>query len=65
MKSPQIDKQNTTTVVEALSVVLNDTYRLMIKSQTYHWNVIGPLFYSIHNMTEELSDRSFQQDGFC
>ncbi len=53
MKSPQIDMQNTTTVVDVLAVVLNDTYRLMIKSQTYHWNVTGPLFYSIHNITEE------------
>ncbi|WP_434784458.1 Dps family protein [Sinisalibacter aestuarii] len=36
-----------------LGEVLNDTYRLIVKSHTYHWNVTGPLFYSIHKMTEE------------
>lgn len=58
MKNPQTkvaqsDKRNTTTAVEVLADVLNDTYRLVVKSHTCHWNVTGPLFYSIHSMTEE------------
>jgi|GEM_PF-4031691 len=35
-------------VAEALAEVLTDTYRLVLKSHTYHWNVTGPLFFSIH-----------------
>ncbi|WP_281857148.1 Dps family protein [Litoreibacter halocynthiae] len=45
--------RNATPVAEALAEVLNDTYALIIKSHTYHWNVTGPLFLAVHNMTEE------------
>ena len=44
---------NTMNVTDALSAVLADTYRLMLKSQIYHWNVTGPLFHAVHEMTEE------------
>ena len=37
----------------SLSDILADTYRLTIKSHVYHWNVVGPLFRSIHELTEE------------
>ncbi|XBQ17622.1 MAG: DNA starvation/stationary phase protection protein [Oceanicaulis sp.] len=30
-----------------------DTYLLLAKTQGYHWNVAGPLFVSIHELTEE------------
>lgn len=33
--------------------VLADTYVLMVRTQAYHWNVVGPLFYSLHKLTEE------------
>lgn len=36
-----------------LSVLLADTYLLVVKSHLYHWNVVGPLFKSIHELTEE------------
>ncbi|GAB4390754.1 Dps family protein [Albidovulum sp.] len=39
-------------VAEGLSGVLGDTYRLVFKTHAYHWNVEGPLFYGIHNLTE-------------
>ena len=45
--------RNSTPVVEALADVLNDTYQLIVKSQTCHWNVTGPMFFSLHNLTEE------------
>lgn len=38
---------------ESLSGALTDTYRLVLKSHEAHWNVTGPLFFSIHEMTEE------------
>lgn len=35
-----------------LSVLLAETYMLTIKSHLYHWNVVGPLFKPIHDLTE-------------
>ncbi|RLJ51655.1 starvation-inducible DNA-binding protein [Litoreibacter meonggei] len=40
------------TIATGLSQVLADTYRLTFKTHAFHWNVEGPLFYSIHNLTE-------------
>lgn len=37
----------------AMTACTADSIVLMIKSQTYHWNVVGPLFFSLHNLTEE------------
>lgn len=38
---------------EALSEILASTYKLTIKSHIYHWNVVGPLFKPLHELTEE------------
>ena len=40
-------------MASALTEILSATYRLTIKSHIYHWNVTGPLFKPIHEMTEE------------
>ncbi len=40
-------------VVEHLNVILADHYLLMLKTHNYHWNVKGPLFKSMHDLTEE------------
>lgn len=39
-------------VAHALSNVLADTYSLLIKTHAVHWNVEGPMFFSVHNLTE-------------
>ncbi|MBL9060206.1 MAG: DNA starvation/stationary phase protection protein [Mangrovicoccus sp.] len=39
-------------LAEALAGVLADTYRLVFKTHAYHWNVEGPLFHSVHKLTE-------------
>jgi len=39
-------------LADGLNNVLADTYRLTFKSHAFHWNVEGPLFFSIHNLTE-------------
>ena len=36
----------------SLSDILAATYRLTIKSHIYHWNVAGPLFKPLHELTE-------------
>lgn len=38
---------------KSLSDILAATYRLTIKSHIYHWNVVGPLFKPLHELTEE------------
>jgi len=48
-----IDADARRKIAEHLSTVLGDTYLLTIKSHLYHWNVVGPLFKSIHDLTEE------------
>ena len=39
-------------VADAVANVLADAYRLTISTQGLHWNVEGPLFYSLHKLTE-------------
>ena len=50
---PSLGIRNREGIAEELSDVLADTYRLVFKTHAYHWNVEGPLFYSIHKLTEE------------
>lgn len=40
-------------IVEGLSHVLADSYTLYLKSHNYHWNVVGPMFHSLHTMFED------------
>lgn len=40
-------------IAKRLGVVLADSYQLFIKTQGVHWNVTGPLFFSVHTLTEE------------
>lgn len=40
-------------ITVALTDILAATYRLTIKSHVYHWNVVGPLFKPLHELTEE------------
>lgn len=46
-------------VAEKLKVVLADHYLLMLKTHNYHWNVRGPLFKSVHDLTEEQYENLF------
>lgn len=40
-------------VAEALNQTLADTYTLYMKTHSYHWNVTGPQFHTLHVMFEE------------
>ncbi len=46
-------------VADVLRTALADTFSLMVKTQGVHWNVQGPLFYSIHKLTEEQYSEMF------
>lgn len=46
-------------IAKALNGVLADTYRLTFKTHAYHWNVEGPLFFSLHKLTEAQYENLF------
>lgn len=52
--------RDTKAIAEGLCDVLADTYRLVFKTHAYHWNVEGPLFYAVHNLTEEQYEEMFE-----
>lgn len=39
-------------LAEQLRGSVADTHSLMVKTQGFHWNVTGPLFVSLHELTE-------------
>ncbi|SEW19044.1 starvation-inducible DNA-binding protein [Cognatiyoonia koreensis] len=43
----------------ALGDILADTYRLTFKTHVYHWNVAGPMFFAVHNLTEGQYENMF------
>jgi starvation-inducible DNA-binding protein len=40
-------------IAEGLSKLLADTYTLYLKTHNFHWNVIGPMFQTLHLMFEQ------------
>ena len=59
-QTPDIGVEHAPLVAGALSDVLADTYLLMLKTHAHHWNVSGPLFYSIHQLTETQYENMFE-----
>lgn len=55
-----LDAQARSEVVTVLNQLLSDEYILYVKTQKYHWNVVGPWFGQLHalfnNQYENLSD---------
>jgi starvation-inducible DNA-binding protein len=43
-----------------LTECLADTMVLMLKSQVFHWNVVGPIFFDLHKLTEEHYKNMFE-----
>jgi starvation-inducible DNA-binding protein len=50
---PLIEDHDAQRVAGALSNVLSDTFILYLKTHNFHWNVTGPMFYTLHSMFEE------------
>jgi starvation-inducible DNA-binding protein len=40
-------------IADGVANILADAYRLLINTQGLHWNVEGPMFYSLHKLTED------------
>lgn len=47
-----IRKEQRLDVARTLSDALADAFRLKFNLQAMHWNVEGPMFYSLHQLTE-------------
>jgi len=48
-----LDQGTRQRLADGVAALVADTYALLIKTHGYHWNVVGPLFYSLHKLTEE------------
>ncbi|QSX34538.1 DNA starvation/stationary phase protection protein [Shewanella avicenniae] len=48
-----IDQANRQEIAAGLNKVLADTYSLYLKTHSFHWNVTGPMFNSLHQMFED------------
>lgn len=47
---PETDRQK---IAEGLSRLLADSYSLYLKTHSFHWNVTGPMFQTLHIMFME------------
>lgn len=47
-------------IVDGLTSILADTFVLYYKTHTFHWNVVGPHFRSLHLMFEEQYNELWQ-----
>lgn len=51
---------DTEAMAKGVEHMLADTYRLIFKTHAVHWNVEGPMFYAVHNLTEEQYNDMFK-----
>jgi starvation-inducible DNA-binding protein len=47
-----IGEEDRLAIAEGLSRLLADTYTLYLMTHKYHWNVVGPMFNTLHLMFE-------------
>ncbi len=47
-----ISEEDRKAIASGLSHVLADSYTLYLKTHNYHWNVVGPMFNTLHLMFE-------------
>ena len=55
-----LHKEERQIIARELNFAVADTYKLLIETQGVHWNVQGPLFYSVHKLTEEQYREMFE-----
>lgn len=48
-----IDQQNRLAIAKGLYKLLADSYGLYLKTHSFHWNVTGPMFTSLHLLFEQ------------
>ena len=55
-----IDPAARAKIADSLGEILSATYSLTVKTHVHHWNVVGPLFHSLHEMLEEQYGELFE-----
>ncbi|CUI16347.1 putative DNA protection during starvation family protein [Candidatus Protochlamydia naegleriophila] len=40
-------------IAQFLNLILADTYILYVKTQNFHWNIVDPRFYALHQFLEK------------
>lgn len=48
-----LERNDRLDLAEQLGSVLANSYSLYSETQGVHWNIVGPMFYSVHKLTEE------------
>jgi starvation-inducible DNA-binding protein len=48
-----IKERDRKVIADSLSKLLADTYTLYLKTHNFHWNVVGPMFQTLHLMFEQ------------
>jgi len=48
-----IKKNSRKKISDGLKCFLADTYMLYLKTQNFHWNLVGPNFYALHILLEK------------
>lgn len=56
-----IDRAARESLADKLSNSLSEVYRLLVNTQIVHWNTQGPLFFSIHKLTESHYENLFKR----
>ena len=46
-------RQDRKAIADGLSRLLADSYTLYLKTHNFHWNVVGPMFNTLHLMFEQ------------
>ena len=49
-KENEIQEKARQEIADGLSVLLADSYFLYLRTHNYHWNVTGPLFFTLHQL---------------
>jgi len=60
IENPDLGIDDRKRLADSLAKIVADTYVLLVKTQGYHWNVVGPLFVSLHKLTEEQYEDLFE-----
>lgn len=48
----ELTPQQKSEIAKGLSILLADSYTLYLKTHNFHWNVVGPMFQTLHLMFE-------------
>ena len=48
-----IEQSDRAAIAKGLSRLLADSYTLYLKTHNFHWNVVGPMFNTLHLMFEQ------------